>query len=135
MKISWLSLAPWALIALLVMGVLWVNTQRMGAVADKVAAEHERDGYHQRLDTAVEVNGQQRLTIERLTETRKANDAILLNLTESLATIASNSELTRSDIQQLERTNAQVRDYLGTRVPPELAGVLNRPRDARADTH
>lgn len=123
---SMIKLAPWVIIAALVVTVLWVNTERMQVEADRVAATTRAEGYKTRLETAVQVNAQQLQTIDRLTQTRAANDALLLSLSGSLEKIANDNEVTRTDIRNLERTNAQVRDYLDNRLPPELGSVLNR---------
>lgn len=121
-----LRLLPFGAIAILVGLVLYFNQMVQTARANEALAEQELETAQERLANVVRINGEQRKTIQDMAATRAANDELMLSLSTSLSKIAANSDLTRSDIRQLERTNAEVRAYLATTLPPELAGVLNR---------
>lgn len=122
-KLAW-RLAPWALIALLVIALLVVNTARLKASTDLAATARERDA-------AVQTTKAQRTTIQRMTQTAQANDALLQALSLSVTAIAEDSDLSAEETRRLRETNANVRTYLDSRLPPELAGVLNRRATAR----
>lgn len=121
-----LRLLLFGAIAILVGLVLYFNQMVQTARANEALAEQELETAQERLANVVRINGEQRKTIQDMAATRAANDELMLSLSTSLSKIAANSDLTRSDIRQLERTNAEVRAYLATTLPPELAGVLNR---------
>lgn len=123
---TWLRLLPFGAIAALVIICLFLNQRTATFEAEKRVAVAKSEQLQERLDRVVEVNKDQAKTIETMAATRAANDELMLSLTASIEKIAANSDLTRSDIRQLERTNAEVRAYLATTLPPELAGVLNR---------
>lgn len=117
-KLAW-RLAPWALIGLLVIALLVVNTSRLSEANGRETAERERA-------EALALNKAQDTQIKRMEATAKANDALLQALSISVTAIAEDSDLTVEQTRQLRETNANVRTYLDTRLPPELAGVLNR---------
>lgn len=123
---NWLRLLPFGVIAILVCICLYLNQRAATAQAERKVAEANVEQLEERLQRVVDVNQEQAKTIETMAATRAANDELMLSLTTSIEKIAANSDLTRSDIRQLERTNAEVRAYLATTLPPELAGVLNR---------
>lgn len=123
---TWLRLLPFGVIAALVCICLYLNQRAATAQAERQVAVVKSEQLEERLQRVVDVNREQARTIETMAATRAANDELMLSLTSSIEKIAANSDLTRSDIRQLERTNAEVRAYLATALPPELAGVLNR---------
>lgn len=103
-----------------VAAALWYRGQAISAEAARQATEV-------RLQDAYRANERQRQTIERITEARQRDDAILLELSENIAKLNEATAQTSAALSELERTNEDVREYMGLAIPSDLRGVLNRP--------
>lgn len=76
------------------------------------------------LDTAKAVNDIQTATIARLAKLREADDALLLEVRDRLGTINTATQATTEAVANLERSNADVKAFLGTRLPSDLRCLL-----------
>lgn len=116
---------PYLAIVALIGLVLWFRGEAVKADGERDLAVAHRAAAVQGLKEAKLVNVRQDRTIDALTKLRDSNDALLTALNLSLQEISGKSDLTRADIRQLEKSNAAVRSYLDTPVPPDLGRVLN----------
>ncbi len=115
-----LRLAPYAIIAVLAIGLLWYRGNAIDAAANLKATEVQ-------LAEVKSANEAQAKTIERITAQRVADDAVLVELSSKLAELRTKADETQASIAELERTNEQVKSYLANPVPSDLRGLLNRP--------
>lgn len=98
---------------------LWYRGQAISAQADAAAARVS-------LATAQAANEAQKAAIESLTAFRRMDDNLLVELQGKLSELATQTQQATVAVRDLERTNANVKSYLATRIPAELRGVLNR---------
>lgn len=98
---------------------LWYRSEAISAAAD--AAQARAD-----LNTAVAANRAQEETIGRLRASAEANDRIVAEMADRLATINEAITETNQAVGDLKDANLDVRDYLGTAVPPDLRLLLDR---------
>lgn len=126
---------PYLAIVALIGLVLWFRGEAVKADGERDLAVTHKQIAEQSLKDAVAVNERQDKTIEALTKLRDSNDALLTALNLSLQEISGKTDLTRSDIRQLEKSNAAVRNYLDTPVPPDLGRVLNGEPAASGGSH
>lgn len=86
--------------------------------------------------TALESLAQaQDAAIKAQTALRQADSKAVADLVESYRENSKRGAKWRAQLQQLERHNASVRDYLATPVPPDLAGMLNAAPGARRNAN
>lgn len=123
---TFLRFFPWVAAVALLLGCFYLNEVGHKQQARAETAELRQANAEARLERVVQVNQAQRGTIDRLVETQRANDRLLVNLSASVDRLSRQSRLTQEEVQQMERNNAQVRQYLDQPLPPDLAGVLNR---------
>lgn len=76
------------------------------------------------LDTAKAVNDIQAAAIARLAKLREADDALLLEVRDRLGSINTATQATTAAVANLERSNADVKAFLGMRLPTDLRCVL-----------
>lgn len=76
------------------------------------------------LDTAKTVNDIQAAAIDRLAKLREADDALLRDVRDRLGSINTATQATTEAVANLERSNADVKAFLGMRLPPDLRCVL-----------
>lgn len=77
-----------------------------------------------------EADAANKAAIQRITEMRARDDEILKSLTDKLTEIDKRSDKLIADVAYLGRTSDETRAYLATRVPPDLASLLNGARRA-----
>ncbi len=99
---------------------LWQRGEAIGARAEQAKAEAA-------LSEAVEANKAHQAAIERLTALNERTDRILADISWKLAGIRDTTAETQASVNELERSNEDVREYLGRAVPEPLQRVLNRP--------
>lgn len=116
---SYLRLAPYAVIALLAIAVLWYRN-------DAKAERYEKEKIAVELSTVKQFNEQQKRAIDRLTAMREQNDNILADITQQLASINTVVADTQGTISELEKINEDVRAYMASSIPPDLRRVLNK---------
>ena len=118
--IAYIRFAPYVVIAVLAIVLLWYRGESISAHADAATARKETA-------QAVEANKAQGETIKRLTERRTADEALLTELGRTVATMNAHTEAMRSEITKLERTNEEIRNYLSMSIPADLRRLLNSP--------
>lgn len=106
-------------IAVLVATVFWYRGSYIDANA-KFEAQQEQT------KLALAANEKQQQVIKRITEQRAADDKVLADFTNALNQVTAQSDEVRTSITNLERGNNEVRTYLASRVPSDLAKLLNR---------
>jgi len=104
-------------VALLV-AMLWFRGEAIKASADLKALQTS-------YDTLKAVNADNLQTINRITAMRAADDALLAGLARDVAAINKAAADQTAAIQDLERSNETVRDYLAIPVPDDLRRLLN----------
>ena len=98
---------------------LWYRSEAISAAAD--AAQARAD-----LSTAVAANKAQEETIGRLRASAEANDRIVAKMADDVASINSAITETSESVRDLEKSNEDVRTYLGTRIPAGLDRLLDQ---------
>ena len=63
-------------------------------------------------------------SIERLTQQRKVDDRIVTEFTKGLADLRARTETQTKLLADLEKADADVKDYLSIRIPTSLSGLL-----------
>lgn len=76
------------------------------------------------LDTAKAVNDVQAAAITRLVKLREADDELLQEVRDRLGKINTATQATTEAVANLERSNADVKAFLGMRLPSDLRCVL-----------
>lgn len=109
--IAFLGLASYA---------LWQRGEAISARSEQARAEAA-------LGEAIEANKAHQAAIERLTALNARTDKILADISYKLAGIRDTTAETQASVTELERSNEDVREYLGRAVPEPLQRVLNRP--------
>lgn len=69
-------------------------------------------------------------SIERLTQQRKVDDRIVTEFTKGLADLRARTETQTKLLADLEKADADVKDYLSIRIPTSLSGLLTNGADA-----
>lgn len=108
-----------AVIAALLVGLLWYRGQAISAAA-------ERDTARAEVKTAAAVNAVQKATMDRLTAFREIDDKLMTGLQARLGEIATQAGEATTALRELERTSADAKAYLAVPVPADLGRVLNR---------
>lgn len=109
------------LIALTISGAatsiaLWYRTNYLEARNDELRG---------RITSVEVINEAQDKTITDLQDLRKQDAAVMAGLIIDYAKISKADSTARKKLSELEKQNANVREYLGQPLPPELACVLN----------
>lgn len=116
-----LAIAGIVLLAFSAMGVAVYKYKSDATTARAQAAQAKAD-----LATAEAANKAQQETIGRLRASAEANDRIIVQMTDQLATINAAVADTNQQIGDLKDANEDVRAYLAGRVPADLDRLLNR---------
>ena len=95
--------------------------------------EAEAKTIQTQLDAAKAINDGQAALIDRLTALREADDALLRDVRAKLTNIDERTQATVKAVSDLERSNADVKAYLGQSIPFELRCVLYPGTDGCAD--
>ncbi len=116
--IQWLNYVAYGAVGLLLIATLWFR-------GEAESAAKERDALQTKYDTVKAVNDDQKLTITRITAMRAQDDAILKVLSADVAAINKATADQTAAIQDLERSNVTVRDFLAMPIPDDLRRLLN----------
>ena len=111
----------YVLIALAVAGAataiaLWYRTNYL---------EARNDELRERVVNAEVINEAQDKTISDLQALRQQDAAVMAGLVTDYAKLSKSDATARKKLSELEKQNANVRDYLDQPLPPELACMLN----------
>lgn len=105
-----------------VMGLVIAIIYYRGEAATEKA---NADSYKVQLQTAVQVNAENQKTIDRITQMRAQNDAILVDLNNKLDTVNNTAQQTQDNIARIAHNDKKVQDFLDTPLPAALASLLN----------
>lgn len=117
---AYLKIAPYFIIAALLIGLLWYRGEAIDAEASEAATAAE-------LALAKQANDRQAAALEQLVKRKARDDQLLADIANKLAGINQDLATTSEKITGLEKTNETVRAYLAHNIPAELRGLLNRP--------
>ena len=111
----------YALIALAITGAataiaLWYRTNYLEACNDKL---------RERVANVEAINEAQDKTISDLQALRQQDAAAMAGLVTDYAKLSKSDATARKKLSELEKQNANVRDYLDQPLPPELVCMLN----------
>lgn len=111
----------YALIALVIAGAataiaLWYRTNYL---------EARNDELRERVVSVEVINGVQDKTISDLQALRQQDTAVITGLVTDYAKLSKSDATARKKLSELEKQNANVRDYLDQPLPPELVCMLN----------
>lgn len=115
---GFLKLLPWLLLLVLAIILVWFWKLKDDSAAALLAAQNVHA-------TDVAVHKEDVATIKAVTAFRADDDKIVLKFTNDLQAINDRFATLNTSIANLERTNAQVRDYLSQPIPSPLAVILN----------
>lgn len=117
--IGLLRYAPYAIGALLLIGLLFYRGQA-------IKAEAERDLLQDRLTVALIQNREKDKTIALLESWKEKTDGILTDLTSKIETLAAESQDIQDEITNLGKTDADAKTWLDTAVPDPVRRVLRK---------
>ncbi len=125
---KYLKLAPYALIALLLIGLMYFRGEMLKSdgIADTARAE---------ADSLRAINAQNADTIERQVAAAEANASIMADLQADVAAIRGRRETTRTIIEKAAANDPVVKSWVETPVPDSVRDALRRPTslpDAKA---
>lgn len=111
----------YVLIGLIIAGMataitLWYRTQYL---------ETRNDELRERISNVEVINEAQDKTITDLHDLRKRDAAVMAGLVTDYAKLSKSDMAARKKLSDLEKQNANVRDYLDQPLPPELVCMLN----------
>ena len=111
----------YVLIGLIIAGMataitLWYRTQYL---------ETRNDELRERISNVEVINEAQDKTITDLQDLRKQDAAVMAGLVTDYAKLSKSDMAARKKLSDLEKQNANVRDYLDQPLPPELVCMLN----------
>lgn len=111
----------YVLIALAIAGAataitLWYRTQYL---------ETRNDELRERISNVEVIDEAQDKTITDLQDLRKQDAAVMAGLVTDYAKLSKSDMAARKKLSDLEKQNANVRDYLDQPLPPELVCMLN----------
>lgn len=111
----------YVLIGLIIAGMataitLWYRTQYL---------ETRNDELRERINNVEVINEAQDKTITYLHDLRKQDAAVMAGLVTDYAKLSKSDMAARKKLSDLEKQNANVRDYLDQPLPPELVCMLN----------
>lgn len=111
----------YVLIALAIAGAataitLWYRTHYL---------ETRNDELRERISNVEVINEAQDKTITDLQDLRKQDAAVMAGLVTDYAKLSKSDMAARKKLSDLEKQNANVRDYLDQPLPPELVCMLN----------
>ena len=111
----------YVLIALVIAGAataiaLWYRTNYL---------EARNDELRERVVNAEVINEAQDKTISDLQALRQQDAAVMAGLVTDYAKLSKSDATARKKLSELEKQNANVRDYLDQPLPPELVCMLN----------
>lgn len=117
---NYLKLAPYALIALLLIGVLYFRGEMLKSdgIADTARIE---------ADSLRAINAKNAEAIERQVAAIKANASIMAAMQADLAAIRDRREVTRTVIQKAAANDPVVKSWVETPVPDSVRDALRRP--------
>ncbi|HTM79775.1 hypothetical protein [Asticcacaulis sp.] len=121
---TYLKLAPYAVIALLLIGVVYFRGEMMHS-------DDARDAARSEADSLRTVNEQNAKAIERQAAAASANASIMADLQTDLAAIRDRGVTTRTIIQKAAVNDPQVKSWAETPVPPAVRDALRRPDSVR----
>lgn len=109
------------LIGLIIAGMataitLWYRTQYL---------ETRNDELRERITNVEVINEAQDKTITDLQDLRQQDAAVMAGLVMDYAKLSKSDAHARKKLSELEKQNANVRDYLDQPLPPELVCMLN----------
>ena len=117
---TYLRFAPYAVIAALLVGLLWYR-------GNAIDARSEAERIRVDLMTAIVVNKAHEETIRRVTEANARTDRMLAEIAADVAAINDTTAETQASVAELERSNEDVRAYLSGVVPDGLQKLLTNP--------
>lgn len=115
----YLRLAPYAVIGLLLIGLLWYRGNAIDAEAEAARFQVERD-------TAIAANKSLDAALARERAQNAENDRLLGELFDEIAKINRGVADAAADIEGLKDANEDVRAYLSGAVPDALRLQLDR---------
>ena len=95
---------------------LWYRTQYL---------ETRNDELHERITNVEVINEAQDKTISDLQALRQQDAAVMAGLVTDYAKLSKSDATARKKLSELEKQNANVREYLDQPLPPELVCMLN----------
>ncbi|HTN39800.1 MAG TPA: hypothetical protein VLZ84_01525 [Asticcacaulis sp.] len=123
---NWFKLAPYAIIALLLIGVVYFRGEMMHADDMKDAARAEADSLRV-------VNEQNARVIARQVAAASANASIMADLQTDLAAIRERGVTTRTIIREAAVNDPQVKSWASESVPPAVRDALRKPAVSLSD--
>lgn len=110
---------PYAIIVALLGVLLFFRYELANANADKIALTTENA-------TLRDTNTEQEKTIKGMIALRDQEHKILLDLSDKVDTINKQVDETKSSVDDLQKSNEDVKAYLNNQLPADLNRLLNK---------